>query len=128
VFLHPAARDTYADWDVAADDQVAQLRSCSIRWSQDPAYTTLVADLSASDEFASRWAAHGTEPKGRGEKELVHPTLGTLRIAHEALRIDGESEHRLVTWLAADAATQAAFDVAAGSAPTSPARLRVVGD
>jgi transcriptional regulator with XRE-family HTH domain len=127
-FLHPAARDVYLVWDLAADDLVAQLRACSLRWSHDPAYTALIEELSGSADFASRWAAHDSEPRGRGEMRLVHPQLGTLRVAHESLGVDGEAEQRLVTWLPADEQTAAAFEIAAGSAPSSPARLRVVGD
>ena len=45
------------------------------------------------------------EPKGRGAKELRHPTLGPLRFDLEVLRFDDVVDRLLVTWLPADEAT-----------------------
>jgi len=59
----------------------------------------------------------------------MHPDANELAIAYEVLSLGGDGDQRLVTWLPADARTEAAFDsVGADALPTSPAQLRVVGD
>jgi transcriptional regulator with XRE-family HTH domain len=119
-FLDERARSTYPDWSGAADEQVRQLRAAATSWSWDAGYQDLVAELSAHDEFARRWSAHTLAAKVRGTKALRHPELGPLRFDYESLLAGERSEHRLITWLAADDATAAAL------VPSAP-QLRVVG-
>jgi hypothetical protein len=129
VFVNPRSHDAYPDWAAAADEQVSHLRSASVRWSEDPRLVALLADLQAIPAFADRWSAHQVTEKRRGEKRVVHPDAGELRIAFEVLSLGDDGDQRLVTWLPADARTEAAFDdLGATVAPSSPARLRVVGD
>lgn len=108
-FLSEAAKDAYDHWDEVADQLVAQLRAAEPRWSSDADYAALLDDLRDVDEFARRWAAYEVEPKGRGAKELRHPTLGPLRFDLEVLRFDDVVDRLLVTWLPADEATEAAL-------------------
>jgi hypothetical protein len=59
---------------------------------------------------------------------LRHPDAGDLRLAYDVLALPDDGEQRLVTWLPADEATGASLQVLlAGTAPASPAQLRVVG-
>src|SRR5262249_3742278 len=58
VFTHPRARAAYADWDAAADEQVAHLRAAEPRWGDDPAFAALLEDLMKVDAFTSRWSTH----------------------------------------------------------------------
>ena len=63
-----------------------------------------------------------------GVKGIVHPDVGELRIAFEALRL-ADDEQLLVTWLPADEVTASGIRRAtAVEEPVSPARLRVVAD
>jgi transcriptional regulator with XRE-family HTH domain len=127
-FRHPRATEVYPDWDDVAAHQVSALRAASVRWGTDPRMDALVADLQEVPAFAERWSAHAVAEKRRGEKRLLHPDLGPLRIAFEVLLLPDANEPRLVSWLPADARTETAFDVVAGRQPSSPAVLRVVGD
>jgi transcriptional regulator with XRE-family HTH domain len=123
-FLDARARAVYADWAVAADEQASRLRSASVRWGHDGGFTALVDELRAEPEFAQRWSAHPVSEQRRGEKRLVHPDLGELRIAYEVLLLPDDTEQQLVTWLPADDATAAALRA---TVPASPPQLRVVG-
>jgi hypothetical protein len=127
VFLHPAAREVYVDWDAAADEQASLLRGASLPWRDDGGFTALLADLQAVPAFVERWSAHRVTEKRRGTKALVHPHLGPLLVDYEALLLGDDSGQRLYAWLPADVATAAAFDQGAAT-PVSPAQLRVVGE
>ncbi len=57
-FLDPRAHDFWIDWDRAADDSVAVLRTTAVRDPDDKALSDLVGELSArSEAFHIRWAA-----------------------------------------------------------------------
>jgi hypothetical protein len=59
VFLDPRAHDFYRDWERAANDTVAILRSEAGRDPYDRGLSDLVGELSTrSEEFRTRWAAH----------------------------------------------------------------------
>jgi transcriptional regulator with XRE-family HTH domain len=128
VFLHPSAPSVFPDWDGAADTQVSQLRSASVRRHENERLVALLAELQDLPEFASRWSAHQVAEKRRGEKALKHPEAGDLLVAFEVMALGDDGDQRLVTWLPADARTEAAFnELNETAAPSSPARLRVVG-
>ncbi len=91
----------YADWDAAADEQVARLRAAEPRWREEPAFAALLEELLAVDEFASRWSTHPVAEKRRGEKQLHHPEVGDLGVAYEVMLL-ADDEQQLVTWRAAD--------------------------
>jgi hypothetical protein len=128
VFVQPEAHAAFPDWDGAADDQVAQLRSAALRWRDDARFQSVLAELQLVPEFTSRWQAHQVTEKRRGTKELAHPELGALRIDYEVMGLAEETGQRLIAWLPADAATAAAFDQGTEAQPMSPAQLRVVGE
>jgi len=127
VFLHPAARTAYPDWESAADEQTQRLRAAAVRWSYDEAMTALLDDLREIPAFATRWSDHEVAEQRRGTRALAHPTLGPLQVAYEVMSLADDDEQRLVTWLPADERTAAAFErLSPVAEPTSPARLRVV--
>jgi hypothetical protein len=127
-FTNPAAHDVYVDWSRHADDQVGRLRAASVFWSDDERLTALVDELTVHAEFARRWKAHDVTEKRRGQKRLIHPTLGALALAFEVMLLPEDGDQRLITWLPADEATATALAELAAPSPVSPARLRVVGD
>jgi transcriptional regulator with XRE-family HTH domain len=62
VFLSPRAHLFFLDWERAADDVVAILRSEAGRNPFDRSLSDLVGELSThSDEFATRWATHNVQ-------------------------------------------------------------------
>src|SRR5262249_4633448 len=128
VFVDERARLTYPDWAHVADEQASQLRAARARWGDEPRFVQLVAELSPMPEFASRWETHLVGAPHSGVKRLVHPRVGELRVAFEALSL-ADDDQLLVTWLPADPATAAAISTAIDRPePVSPAHLRVVGD
>jgi transcriptional regulator with XRE-family HTH domain len=128
VFADPRARTVFPDWSIAADDQVSRLRTAELEWGGDDHFIALLDELRQEPEFAARWLAHTVSETRRGVTRLRHPKAGDLRIAFDVLALPDDGDQRLITWLPADEATAATLQVLlAGSAPASPARLRVVG-
>ncbi|MCI2957916.1 helix-turn-helix transcriptional regulator [Agromyces atrinae] len=86
IFLNPAARHFYLDWDRAADDNVAILRTEAGRNPFDRGLTDLVGELSTrSHEFCIRWASHAVSLHHSGSKTIVHPVVGELDLEYNAL-------------------------------------------
>lgn len=128
-FLHPEARNVYPDWGAVADEQVARLRTNAMHWGRDEGFVRLVEQLTGLPEFDRRWSAYAVSEEHRGTRRVVHPQVGELRVDFEVLALPDAAEQRLVAWLPADAATEAAIALAtATEVPSSPANLRVVGE
>lgn len=108
-FLHPGARSTYPDWDDSADEQAHGLRAMAPRFSSEPRFQALLADLEDAPGFAERWSAYGVAEKRRRTKRVVHPAVGELRIAHEVLELPDSADQRVIVWLPADDATDDAL-------------------
>ncbi|MGX1545644.1 helix-turn-helix transcriptional regulator [Streptomyces adustus] len=96
LFLDPAGRDFWADWDKGADDSVAFLRSETGRAPQDKALTDLIGELTTkSEEFARRWAHHDVKIHRSGVKRLHHPLVGDLALPYEAMELPADPGLRL---------------------------------
>ncbi|MFD4669682.1 helix-turn-helix domain-containing protein [Lentzea sp. NPDC058450] len=109
VFLSPAARAYYADWETVASDTVSVLRQESGLDPLNPGLVGLVAELeAASPEFARLWALHDVQVKSDGIIRINHPVAGPLRLNYEFLS-SGTGAERIVTYLPADAATAEAL-------------------
>jgi hypothetical protein len=86
VFPDPRARDFYIDWDRAASDVVAILRSAAGRDPHDCDLSDLVGELSTqSDEFRTRWAAHNVRFHDTGTKEFHHPAVGDITTTYNRM-------------------------------------------
>jgi len=128
VFLHRDAPTVYPDWTVVADDQVARLRTASLRWGDNERFVKLMDELHTASDFVERWSKFATTEKRRGTTRILHPDFGYLRINYEVLLPDDVDEQRLITWLPADESTADAFArLGDTAAPSSPAQLRVIG-
>lgn len=91
VFLDPGARDFYIDWDRAASDVVAILRSAAGRDPYDRELSDLVGELSTqSEEFRTRWAAHNVRFHDTGIKELHHPVVGELTLTYNRMQLTAD--------------------------------------
>ncbi|MEV7420526.1 helix-turn-helix transcriptional regulator [Streptomyces sp. NPDC089919] len=99
VFLDPAARDLYADWQCRACEMVSGLRLYAGRHPDDPRLSALVGELSVkNEEFRQLWAAHTVADKAHGRKSLHHPLAGELHLAFETLLLPDSPEQCLVTF------------------------------
>ncbi|MFE4542883.1 helix-turn-helix transcriptional regulator [Arthrobacter sp. NPDC056727] len=100
-FLNPKARKFFADWERAADDIVAVLRSTAGKNPYDKDLTDLIGELSTrSEEFRSRWARHDVKYHRTGRKRLHHPIVGDLDLSFEALELPGDPGLRINVYTA----------------------------
>jgi transcriptional regulator with XRE-family HTH domain len=101
VFLSPRAPDFYGDWERAANDTVAILRTEAGRDPYDGDLSDLVGELSTrSDEFRTRWAAHNVRIHRTGVKDLHHPVVGDLSLTYEMLDLSADSGLVILTYTA----------------------------
>ena len=97
VFLDPAARDTFPDFDAVAQETVATLRAVAGADLDDPRLAELVGELSLkSDEFRRLWARHEVREKASGVKRMLHPMVGELVLGYETLRVNDAPEQLVV--------------------------------
>ncbi len=108
VYLDPAAHDFFTDWERAADDIAAMLRSEAGRNPHDKQLIELIGELSTrSEDFRTRWAAHNVRFHRTGHKRLHHLVVGTLDLDFEAMEFPSHPGLTLLVYTAA-AATLAA--------------------
>jgi transcriptional regulator with XRE-family HTH domain len=101
-YLDPAAREFFADWERAADDIAAMLRSEAGSNPHDKQLVELIGELSTcSEEFRIRWAAHNVRFHRTGRKRLHHPVVGTLDLDYEAMEFPAHPGLTLLTYTAA---------------------------
>lgn len=134
IFFDPRARRFYPNWDQAADDIVAILRSEAGHNPFDRSLTDLVGELSTrSDEFRTRWGAHNVRHHHTGLKHFHHHAIGDISLSFDAMQLPADEGLSLLIYTAAPgtpaadalrllgswAATQDLEDTAASS--TTPA-------
>jgi transcriptional regulator with XRE-family HTH domain len=103
VFLDPAERAFYPDWEQATAGLVAAFRSSIGTDASDPRVVQLVGELAlGSDRFRRLWARHDVRPGEGGAIRLQHPQLGALLMRREKLVIGGTDGQVLAVYHAAD--------------------------
>ena len=101
VFSNPRSRDFFADWDRAANDTVAILRSEAGRDPYDRGLSDLVGELSTrSEEFRTRWAAHNVRIHRAGVKHVRHPVVGDLELTFEMMELSADPGLSILTYSA----------------------------
>jgi transcriptional regulator with XRE-family HTH domain len=101
VFFNRDARNIYADWERAAKDTVALLRSEAGRNPHDRELTELIGELATkSEEFRTLWAAHAVRLHTKGVKELNHPIVGELQLNYDRLEVMADPGITLVVYTA----------------------------
>ena len=120
VYLDPAAKEFFVDWDRIANDGAAMLRLEAGRNPHDRALIELVGELSTRSEiFRKRWASHDVQFHRSGVKRLRHPVVGQLDLNYEAMELPSEPGLTLnVYTAAADSPTADALKVLASWAAT----------
>ena len=90
-FLDPRAPRFWGDWDKAARDTVAFLRSEAGRNPYDRGLTDLIGELSTRSElFRTLWASHDVRFHRSGVKTFPHPVVGRLDVAFEAFDLPAD--------------------------------------
>ena len=101
IYLDPASRDFFTDWDRAADDIAAMLRSEAGRNPYDKKLVELIGELSTrSEDFRTRWAAHNVRFHRTGHKKLHHPVVGDLDLNFEAMDLPSQPGLTLLVYTA----------------------------
>ena len=101
IYLDPASRDFFTDWDRAADDIAAMLRSEAGRNPYDKKLVELIGELSTrSEDFRSRWAAHNVRFHRTGRKKVHHPVVGDLDLSFEAMELPSQPGLTLLVYTA----------------------------
>jgi transcriptional regulator with XRE-family HTH domain len=119
LFLDPAERDLYPDWEKVAGDSVAWLRAGAGVDLDHPRLTELVGELVLkSGDFARLWARHDIRVKGSGTKRFRHPVVGDMTLGYETFTVNASDGQTLTAYHAepgtpdADALTLLASHVA----------------
>ena len=101
VFLDPRAEAFYADWDRAARETAAILRSAAGRDPYDRDLSDLVGELATQSEaFRTHWAAHNVRFHATAVKHFHHPVVGELSLSFNRLDIAADHGLTLFTYAA----------------------------
>lgn len=89
LFLHPAARDLFVDWQEVATSAPANLRAGLAAPTSGPAdLSALIEELSAaSQEFVRLWERYDVRPRRSRHKTFQHPSVGRLTLHQEVLHL-----------------------------------------
>ncbi|HYG94159.1 MAG TPA: helix-turn-helix transcriptional regulator [Nocardioides sp.] len=122
VFLDPNATEFFRDYDKAANDTVALLRSEAGRDPYDRDLSDLIGQLSTrSDEFRRRWAAHDVRIHTSGTKLIHHPVVGDLDLPFESVPLPADPNQSLLIYAAeVGSPTHDALHLLASWAATAP--------
>jgi transcriptional regulator with XRE-family HTH domain len=121
VFLDPAERALFPDWEGATGGLVAGFRQSVGSDTDDPRFIELVGELSlASPRFRQLWARHDVGTRRGASVRFLHPQVGELNLNREKLLIGGTNGIMLVMYHP-DAGTDDADKLALlGSATLGP--------
>jgi hypothetical protein len=123
IFLDPRATEFFADWERAARDCVALLRSEAGRNPRDRGLSDLVGELSTqSEEFRGHWAAHNVRLHNKGEKRFNHPVVGELVLSYNRIELPADPGLVIIAYTAEPGTKSAeAFSLLASWAATEEA-------
>ncbi|MFC9247607.1 helix-turn-helix transcriptional regulator [Streptomyces sp. NPDC057136] len=101
LFLHPAAREVFTDWDNQIRGCVARLRALAGTDPDAPDLTTLVGELLLkSPDFAGLWERYDVTGRKYATKTFHHPTVGDLTLGFQAMQLEGTPGQRLGVYIA----------------------------
>lgn len=101
LFLHPAGRALWADWEEIATGHVAHLRAVAGQDPDAPDVTALIGGLLAdSSDFARIWDRYDVKPRTTGDKRFRHPLVGAMRLGYESLPLAGTDGQRFIVYVA----------------------------
>lgn len=100
-FAHPHARTLFGQqWTETVRAMLAQFRSVHDHSANDPAFTSLVAQLHRrSAEFTQWWASHDIQAPLSGRKTLLHPKRGAVVLDHASFQCNDDTGMRLVLYV-----------------------------
>jgi transcriptional regulator with XRE-family HTH domain len=97
MFLDPAMRDLFVDWEHEARSIASYLRMASGDQHDDPQLNELVGELSLkSADFVRIWAAHPVAECTHSVQEYDHPLVGRMTLNAESFHLPDEPAQRIV--------------------------------
>ncbi len=131
VFLDPAEKALYPDWDTATARLVAGFRESVGSDAANPRVVQLVDELSLSSErFRHLWARHDIQSLEGMPTRIHHPQVGDLTLSREKLAIGGAEGQILVVYhaqLGTSSAAKLAFLASLTSPTATVARDAIPG-
>ncbi|WP_159942898.1 MULTISPECIES: helix-turn-helix transcriptional regulator [unclassified Nocardiopsis] len=101
VFLDPAARSFYPDWETVAANTADGLRLAEGARPEHPRLRSVVAELEErSPDFARLWRRNGVRGKSLEAKRFDHPDVGPLELGLHAFDVRSAPGQELVVYLA----------------------------
>jgi transcriptional regulator with XRE-family HTH domain len=98
IFLDPAVRESYRDWEVVAHGLVANLRLVAGGDLNDPRLAELVAELSAtSSDFHRIWARHDVHGIPTDAKRFHHAMVGDITVTCQLFHLSSAPGQQLLT-------------------------------
>ncbi|MGW4958235.1 helix-turn-helix transcriptional regulator [Nonomuraea sp. NPDC004186] len=98
LFLEPAARELFTEWDTSAEGIVAILRAHAGRDPHDVTLAALIGELSMrSDAFGVLWARHDVGNRYSGVKHFHHSQVGDLTLDSEVIPLPADPGLTLIT-------------------------------
>ncbi|HEU5027143.1 MAG TPA: helix-turn-helix transcriptional regulator [Spirillospora sp.] len=101
LFLHPAARDLFPDWDAQVRGCVARLRAQAGTAPDALDLTSLVGELLVkSPDFAKLWDRYEVTGRKPARKTFHHPHVGAITLSPQSMDLEGTPGQRLGIYLA----------------------------
>jgi transcriptional regulator with XRE-family HTH domain len=100
MFLDPAARELYPEWERHARETVGVLRRAAGQDPDDTRLSALVGELSVkSEEFARWWSSHEVHEKTHATKRYRHPLVGELTVHYETFTLPSDPGCSIITYV-----------------------------
>ncbi|WP_194893398.1 helix-turn-helix transcriptional regulator [Catenulispora pinisilvae] len=99
LFLDPAAKQLYPEWDKLVPRSVAYLRARAGSDPDDPDLVRLIGELVVkSKEFARLWERYEVQNIGQGTKDFQHPEVGPMTLDYEAMELANTGGQRMIAY------------------------------
>ncbi|ARH93881.1 helix-turn-helix transcriptional regulator [Streptomyces lydicus] len=101
LFLHPAARELFPNWDTQVRACVSRLRAVAGTAPDAPDLTNIVGELLLkSPDFATLWERYDVTGRKPAHKTFQHPHVGTITLTAQAMYLEGTPGRRLGVYTA----------------------------
>ena len=102
LFLHPAAREIYGNWEYQIRGCVARLRALAGTEPDAPDLAALAGELLVkSPEFATLWERYDVTRSSVGQKKTFHhPQVGSITLSFQGMQLEGTPGQRLGVYTA----------------------------
>jgi hypothetical protein len=99
MFMDPARRQMFTDWEHGSRLAVAKFRADSARHLGDPSFEELIQALrNSSEDFCKVWKRHEVARPSQGRKRIEHPRVGTLIFEHAVFHPSEAPDQRLILY------------------------------